>query len=90
MVQVKCKLWSTDESWTSCDGGKEKYIIKQNPAGEPDLVMPVLNKINVEALKKDMESPICRSTFSPQSRSWWNRCIQQMEDIQKGISDVVI
>ena len=82
-VDIKCKLWSTDEVWTDCKGS-ESFLLRQTPNGEPSLIEAKLKKINIEELKHDLEIPIIKSSLSQQASSWWSELITHQEKINKG------
>ena len=83
-VDIKCKLWSTDDSWESFTG-TEDYLLPTVPPGEPKLARPSAEKIKIEALQCALDIPLIKSSLSPKAMHWWSTCISYLENIDQGI-----
>ncbi|XP_044170950.1 uncharacterized protein LOC122955255 [Acropora millepora] len=73
----KCEMFYRNYSHMSWEG--PVVILKSHPDGKPSLVKPVLDKIDVDGLKRDLTK--FREHYPEQAFSFWSEWVNNVNDM---------
>jgi hypothetical protein len=67
------KKWSTDKEWLPCavQEGKPPYLLLSHPDGQPNLVPPDYDALDLDRLQSDVTR--AESFMTGEERAWWRK-----------------
>ena len=82
---IKTKHWSTDETWSTCEGAHEGVFLQTMPPGAPTLVRPSkLDKQEWDRVKSSYEASASPRMNTKQNK-WWHSFMAHVDEQLNGI-----
>ncbi|XP_063406405.1 uncharacterized protein LOC134690365 [Mytilus trossulus] len=64
------KAYANDKNWDHCEG-TEKYLLKSRPSGQPNIIEPNFEKVDLVKLENDIEKAF--KYFKSEDIVWWRQ-----------------